>query len=156
MWGLGALAVFLILCWQLQRLATLVFLTFIVAYILNPLVTRLARLRFLNRLSATALVFVGLGLVLAAILFFIVPDVIAEFGSFIKRLPELTDKLEATAIPWVEDNFQVTVPRTWSAVLDQAKASVDQQGRVSSPRPPSSRRRCSAPRSRRCSRSSAS
>jgi predicted PurR-regulated permease PerM len=129
MWGLGALAVFLILCWQLQRLATLVFLTFIVAYILNPLVTRLAKRRFLNRLSATALTFIGLALVLAAILFFIIPDVIAEFGAFMKRLPELTDKLEATAIPWVEDNFQVTVPRTWSAVLDQAKASADQSGK---------------------------
>jgi predicted PurR-regulated permease PerM len=130
MWGLGALAVFLILCWQLQRLATLVFLTFIVAYILNPLVTRLAKRRFLNRLSATALVLIGLGLVLAAILFFIIPDVFAEFRAFMKRLPELTDKLEATAIPWVEDNFQVTVPRTWSAVFDQVKASVvDQNGK---------------------------
>ena len=128
-WGLGALAVFLILAWQLQGLMTLVFLTFIVAYILNPLVTRLAKLRFLNRASATALLLVGLALVLAGLLFFIIPDVIAEFRAFMKRLPELTSKLEATAIPWVEDNFDVTVPRTWSAVFDQLKASVDQSGK---------------------------
>lgn len=125
-WGLGALAVFLFLAWQLQGLAILLFLTFIVAYILNPIVTRLAKLRFLNRASATILLLVGLALVLATLLFFIIPDVIAEFAAFVKRLPELTSKLEATVIPWVEDNFQVTVPRTWSAAFDQVKASVDQ------------------------------
>jgi predicted PurR-regulated permease PerM len=129
MWGLGALAVFLILAWQLQRLATLAFLSFTVAYILNPLVTRLAKRRFLNRMSATALTLIGLGLVLAAILFFIVPDVVDEFRAFMKRLPELTVKLEATAIPWVEDNFQVTVPRTWSAAFEQLRAGVDQSGK---------------------------
>ena len=128
-WGLGALAVFLILAWQLQRLATLAFLSFLVAYILNPLVTRLAKLRFLNRTAATALTLVGLALVLATLLFFIIPDVIDEFRAFVKRLPELTNKLEASVIPWVEDNFNVTVPRTPSAVFDQLKESVDQNGK---------------------------
>jgi len=125
LWGFCALAVFLVLVWQLQRLATLVFLSFITAYILNPVVTRLAKARFLNRLSATAFTLIGIGLVFFAILFFIIPDIIDEFRSFVRRLPELTAKLESTAIPWVESNFDVTVPRTWSAALDQIRKNID-------------------------------
>jgi predicted PurR-regulated permease PerM len=129
-WGLGALAVFLILAWQLQRLATLALLSFLVAYALNPLVTRLAKLRFLNRAAATALTLLALAAGLFAILFFIIPDVLDEARGFGERLPELTKKLEATVIPWIEDRFDVTVPRTWSAVFEQLRTTVDTEGKA--------------------------
>jgi len=91
-------------------------------------VTRLARLRFLNRTAAAAIILIGLAIGFLAILFVIVPDVVDEFRSFVKRLPQLTEKLEATAIPWIEGNFDVTVPRTWSGVLDQVRATLEQNG----------------------------
>jgi predicted PurR-regulated permease PerM len=130
MWGLGALGAFLVLVWQLQRLATLVFLTFIVAYILNPVVTRFSRARFLNRMSATALTLIGLALIFGALMLVIIPDVIDEFRAFVERLPELTAQLQATAIPWVEKSFDVIVPRTWSGVFDQLRTTADEDGKA--------------------------
>lgn len=128
-WGLGFLALFILLAWRLERLATLFLLSFLFAYILNPLVTRLSRLRFLGRTSSTIITLVGLLVGLVAVLFFIIPEVVHEFSAFLKRLPILADKFESMAIPWIEKTFTVTVPKSWSAAFDQALTQVQSGGK---------------------------
>ena len=65
LWGLGGLLVVFALAWKLERLATLALMSFLVAYVLNPLVTRMAAIILLMAiwwmteaipLAATALV----------------------------------------------------------------------------------------------------
>jgi len=129
LWGLGFLAIFITLAWQLERLATLFLLSFIFAYVLDPLVTRLARLRFISRAFATVITLVGLVVAVSAVFFVVVPDVAEEFRAFLGRLPALTDKFQNDIVPWIEKNFDRKVPVSWSDALDQAMVQVQKGGR---------------------------
>jgi predicted PurR-regulated permease PerM len=128
LWGLGILAVFLLLAWKLERLATLALLSFLVAYVLNPLVTRLARLRFLGRTSATLITMAGLIVGILAVLFGIIPQVVDEFRLFLGRLPELTAKFQQTGIPWIEQNMGVAIPDTWDDAFTQLMTGLEDKG----------------------------
>jgi predicted PurR-regulated permease PerM len=128
LWGLGILVVFLILAWKLERLATLAILSFLVAYVLNPLVTRLSRIRFIGRAFATAITMFGLTIGFLAVLFYIIPEVFEEFRAFLGRLPALSDKFQTTAIPWVESNLGVEVPGSWNEAFGQVLTRVEKGG----------------------------
>lgn len=128
LWGLGALALFLLLAWKLEQLATLVLLSFLVAYVLNPLVTKLAKLRFLGRTSATLITMLGLLVGLAAVLFVIIPQVATEFRAFLGRLPGLMERFEGTAIPWIESTLGFNVPESWSEAGDRVLVYLDDMG----------------------------
>jgi predicted PurR-regulated permease PerM len=128
LWGLGGLALFLLLAWKLEGLATLVLLSFLVAYVLNPLVTKLAKVRFLGRTSATLITMLGLLVGFVAVLFVVIPQVVGEFRAFIGRLPDLMERFQATAIPWIEGTFGVIVPVSWNEALDRLLAGLDNMG----------------------------
>jgi predicted PurR-regulated permease PerM len=112
-------AVFLILAWQLENVATLLILSFLFAYVLNPLVTLLARLRFVNRTFATVLVLIGLILLFLAILFIIIPEVVQELRLFVSRLPGYLAQLKTSAVPWVEREFGLTVPLSIEGAVEK-------------------------------------
>ena len=128
LWGLGILVVFLILVWKLERLATLAILSFLVAYVLNPLVTRLSRIRFIGRAAATVITMFGLTVGFLTVLFFIIPEVFEEFRAFIGRLPALADKFQTTAIPWAESNLGMEVPGSWNEAFGHVLNRVEQGG----------------------------
>jgi predicted PurR-regulated permease PerM len=119
MLGLGGLVLFLLLVWRLENVSTLILLSFIVAYVLNPLVTRLAGLRFVNRVTATLITMVGLLVALSAVLFIILPQVTAEIRSFAARLPEYADRLQETVIPAVEESFDIVVPLSFDQAFSE-------------------------------------
>ena len=129
LWGLGFLVLFIALAWKLERLATLFLLSFIFAYVLNPLVTRMSRLRFIGRGAATAITLGALVVIVGAIMFFIIPEVVDEFRAFLKRLPTVAEKFQTTAIPWIEQTFGVVVPKSWNDAFDQALIQVQSGGR---------------------------
>lgn len=128
LWGLGALALFLLLAWKLERLATLVLLSFLVAYVLNPLVTKLAKVRFLGRTTATLITMLGLLVGFMAVLFVIIPQVAGEFRAFVGRLPDLMERFQATATPWIESTLGFNVPESWSEATDRLLAGLDDVG----------------------------
>jgi len=128
LWGLGFLALFVLLAWRLESLATLVLLSFLVAYVLNPLATRLARLRLLGRTSATLITLVGLLVGFLAVLFVIIPEVIGEFKLFLTRLPALSERFTATATPWIERHLGLQIPDTFGSAFDQVAAYVQGEG----------------------------
>ena len=69
-WGLAALFAFFFLAWKLGNVAILIMLSFIVAYIINPLVTKLATIRFVGRTSATLITLFGLTVGFITVLFY--------------------------------------------------------------------------------------
>jgi predicted PurR-regulated permease PerM len=128
LWGLSSLALFILLAWRLERLAILVLLSFLVAYVLNPLVTRLARLRLLGRTSATLITLTGLVVGILAVAFVIIPEVVGEVRQFLTRLPTLSERFTGTAIPWIEQHLGVAIPDTFGSAFDQAVAYAQGEG----------------------------
>jgi predicted PurR-regulated permease PerM len=128
LWGLGSLALFILLAWRLENLATLVLMSFLVAYVLNPLVTRLSRLRLLGRTSATLITLVGLTVAFLAVLFVIIPEVVGEFRLFLTRLPDLSARFTGTVFPWVGQHLGVEVPDSFGSAFDQLMAYAQGEG----------------------------
>ncbi|MCP4606931.1 MAG: AI-2E family transporter [Proteobacteria bacterium] len=126
LWGLGAAALFLIVAWRLENLAILFLLSFLVAYVLNPLVTRLERLRFVNRTSATLITLFGLLVGFLAVLFIIVPEVVNEFRHFLSRMPAQLDRLQSFVVPWIERNFDVDIPLSVGDAFDQFRREINE------------------------------
>ncbi len=128
LWGLGSLTLFILLAWRLESLATLVLLSFLVAYVLNPLVTRLARIRLLGRTSATLITLTGLLVGILAVLFVIIPEVVGEIRQFLTRLPALSERFTDTVIPWIERHLGVAVPDSFGSAFDQIVAYAQGEG----------------------------
>ncbi len=118
-WGIGILALFIITLWKLETLSTLVLLSLLVAYLLNPLVTRMDRLRFINRTGATAITLCGLLVAILAVFFVILPGVIGEFRTFIDKVPGQLEVLQTRLIPWVETTFNMAVPTSFNDAVSQ-------------------------------------
>ncbi len=118
-WGIGIFTGFLIAAWRLENLATLLLLSFICAYVLNPLVSRLERLRFVNRAAATAVTMISLAVCFLALFFVVLPEVLHEFRLFVLRLPGYLEGLRTSFVPWVEKEFGIVVPLSISEAMDQ-------------------------------------
>jgi predicted PurR-regulated permease PerM len=73
----------------------------LLAYLGNPAVSGLARLR-VPRALAVALVFLVFVLLLALLLFILVPALQNQIRSFIAKAPLYFDWLQHTALPWVQ------------------------------------------------------
>lgn len=81
----------------------------ILSYILQPLVTRSARWRFMSRTSATALVMALLFGILVALLLILLPLLRYESGMLMSKLPELLDIVRQRLLPLLEQYFGVSV-----------------------------------------------
>lgn len=73
----------------------------LLAYLGNPAVNRLARWH-LPRPLAVVLVFLLFVMLLALILFFLIPALQAQVRNFIVRVPDYFDWLQHTALPWLQ------------------------------------------------------
>ncbi|MCU0663568.1 MAG: AI-2E family transporter [Myxococcota bacterium] len=128
--GLGIAALFFFLIWRLKSLATLILLSFLVSYVLNPLVERLDRLKFINRVSATIIVLTGLTFIVLVGFFVIIPDVWAEVVNFIARLPDLKTRAETELLPRLQallgPNAPVTLGGAWESLSTHAKGHMSE------------------------------
>jgi predicted PurR-regulated permease PerM len=118
-WGIGIFTGFLIAAWRLENLATLLMLSFISAYVLNPLVCRLERIKFVKRPVATIITLISLLICFLALLFVVLPEVLHEFRLFMLRLPGYLASIKTTIVPWAQQEFGVTVPLSISEAMDQ-------------------------------------
>jgi predicted PurR-regulated permease PerM len=126
--GLGVAALLVVLLYSLERLATLTFLSFLVAYVLDPLVTRLARLRYVSRFAATLIVLIALGVGFAAVLFVVIPDIVDEFRQFLSRMPDKMAALNDSIVPWFEKITGVDVPNNVAEALTRLRAHLQALG----------------------------
>jgi len=77
--------------WNFIKVISPVFIGIVIAYLLNPLITRMTAKKKLNRLFATIIIFVGFILVSYLLLQYLIPLVINEINELIKYLPTVFD-----------------------------------------------------------------
>ena len=77
--------------WNFIKVISPVFIGIVIAYLLNPLITRMTAKKKLNRLFATIIIFVVFILVSYLLLQYLIPLVINEINELIKYLPTVFD-----------------------------------------------------------------
>jgi predicted PurR-regulated permease PerM len=92
------------LLYLLAPVLTPFLLAALLAYIGDPLVDRLEA-RKLSRTLAVSVVFLSLLLFALVLLIILVPLVEKQVSTFVSRLPEYIDWLQATALPWLQARF---------------------------------------------------
>jgi predicted PurR-regulated permease PerM len=106
------LALLLLVGWLLYRLAPVITPFAIsagLAYLGDPLVDRLERLRFIrwpiSRTVAVVIVFVLMTLTFALLLLIVVPLLSKQIEHLVERIPAITAWLAGTAMPWVQEKL---------------------------------------------------
>lgn len=94
-------------------------LSFLVAYVLNPLVSRLERVRFFNRAFATFVTLFAVLVVFLAIFFVVFPEIVSDFKQFMGRVPGATARFQSWLVPWLEQNLDVRVPNSLGEAVEQ-------------------------------------
>ena len=77
--------------WNFVKVISPLFIGIAIAYLLNPLITRMTSKKKLNRLVATIIIFVIFILVTYLLLQYLIPLVIREVNELIKYLPTVFD-----------------------------------------------------------------
>lgn len=103
------------LAYLLRGVLVPLFLAFILAYALDPLVGRVERLGF-RRSSAALVVMLGLLGVSVALLMVAVPHLLDEFAAAAEALPQQLRALRERFDPWLWDRFHVRLPHSWGDV----------------------------------------
>jgi len=99
--GLGLLVVAGVVVYLLAPVLTPFLVAALLAYLGQPLVTRLVRLR-LPRVAAVIVVFALFVGAFAGLLVFLIPAVQHQIAGFAQRLPRYLDWLQREALPWFE------------------------------------------------------
>lgn len=127
-------AVVLFLAYYFRDLLELAGAAFAMAYLLDPLVMRLERLR-VPRPLAIVLVLTVLGVVFTLTAWFVVPDIVRQITDLLTSLPR---KLRDQWIPWanhllvsLRQRYRLHIPVTAEAWLAQAGVRTDEIARRS-------------------------
>ena len=121
------LALVILLGWLLYRLApdiTPFAISAGLAYLGDPLVDRLERLRFfkwpLSRTVSVVLVFTLMTGVFALLLLIVIPLLVEQIQHLAKRAPEIVEWLLGTALPWVQSKLGLDILSLDAASLTEA------------------------------------
>lgn len=101
--------------WILKTLAPILFPVVAaagIAYLLDPLVDRMER-RGVPRAAAVALILLGFGILVTALLALLVPLVASDVKRFAAEVPSLL----ARASAWLHSQFGIEVPGSWREAL---------------------------------------
>lgn len=96
----------------------------ILAYVCAPAVDRLGRR--MPRAAATALVMLGLVLIVASMVLMLIPVLVSQWKNLVERLPAMLDAL-ATVVPDFEARFGIDIPDS-GVLLERLKALVASGG----------------------------
>ncbi len=114
LWAL-ILAVFLF--WLLYRLAPVITpfaMAAALAYLGDPLVDRLERIKLIrwpvSRTLAVTVVFVLLSMLVLGMLLLVIPKTLEQIRHLVDRVPDIMAWVVNTAIPWVETKLGVSFP----------------------------------------------
>lgn len=123
LWVLILLAV---LSWLLYRLAPILTpfaLAGALAYLGDPLVDRLQRVKISNwtvsRTLAVSIVFLLMSILVLGLLLVVIPKTLEQIRHLIDRTPDIISWFANTAIPWVETKLGVTFPGLDAASLTE-------------------------------------
>ena len=124
-WAVAAVAIvaFGALVVALRNVLTPIFFAFLIAYMLDPVVDRLEKLR----LPRAAAIVVLLTVVLAVLILFlllVVPTVVRDVSEVLKELPTKTRELLASWEPVLE-GYGIAVPHSLSEAFEQLSAETE-------------------------------
>ncbi len=110
----AALAVAVIILWllkQIESVAILLLISFFLAYLLDPIVDRLAAWKLPRSVAAFVVLLAAL-LFMALLVTIIVPSIIAELSKFASGAPQYFETLKGYVV-WLLDKLDITLPETW-------------------------------------------
>lgn len=108
-WQLAALiAAFGLILWLLGPVLTPFVIAALLAYLGDPLVDRLERLR-LSRSGAVAIVFSLMTLALVGVVLLLIPMLERQISTVINEFPRYRDWFTGTALPWISARIGVDV-----------------------------------------------
>lgn len=108
----------LVLAYALRGVLVPLFLAFLLAYALDPLVDRLTKLG-IPRSPAAILVMVGMVGVATTAATFAVPYLVDEFIDAAAALPQQLSALQSRLEPWLWERFHLTLPHTFGDLLSE-------------------------------------
>src|SRR5690554_6728522 len=83
--------------------------SFILGYLLDPLVHRL-EVHGLSRRAATLACLGSVLVLIAIVLLFLLPSIISQFSDWIGNIPELIGEIQNTWIPWITTQIETRLP----------------------------------------------
>lgn len=103
--------------------------SFILGYLLDPIVKNLEA-RGLSRRASTLTCLGSVLVLIAIVLLFLLPSIISQFSERIGNIPELIGKIQNTWIPWITTQIQTRLPasmqETVQGYLHQAANALPQ------------------------------
>jgi predicted PurR-regulated permease PerM len=96
----------------------------IISYLLDPVVSWLERRLRLARWLGTLILFVVCMIVASAVFLLVVPVLVREIQAFSEAVPSYMHKIRASVTPWVEESFDVQVPKSLQELATQFGASL--------------------------------
>ena len=112
-WALGGIALVAYVTYLLRGILVPLFVAFLVAYALDPVVDRLEALRVPRVLGALT-VMAALGALGSLLLLYVVPYFLGELRDAAKNLPQQLIALQALVNPWLAAQLNVEAPVTIS------------------------------------------
>jgi predicted PurR-regulated permease PerM len=103
---------------QLKEVVIPLLISLLLAYLLDPVIDWFER-RGVNRTLGVIILLMGVVVATVLLAIFLVPLVGKEFAAFGKQIPEFIDRIKQGAIPWVEETFKVTLPKTLTELTDR-------------------------------------
>ncbi|MCU0673890.1 MAG: AI-2E family transporter [Myxococcota bacterium] len=124
-WAVAAVAIlaFGALVVALRNVLTPIFFAFLIAYMLDPVVDRLEKLR-LPRAAAIVVLLTVVLAVLVLFLLLVVPTVVRDVSEVLKELPTKTRELLASWEPVLE-GYGIAVPHSLSEAFEQLSAETE-------------------------------
>lgn len=113
MWAIGGIALTGYVTYLLRGILVPLFVAFLVAYALDPVVDRLESWKVPRALGALG-VMAALSAVLGLVLLHVVPYFVGEVKDAAKNLPQQLIALQAIVNPWLADQLHVEAPVTMS------------------------------------------
>ncbi|MFP4208170.1 MAG: AI-2E family transporter [Wenzhouxiangella sp.] len=115
LWILGALLLTGWLVWLLAPVLAPFLVSALLAYMADPIVSALERLR-MRRELAVSVVFIALSLILVLALVLILPLLVRETSQFFERLPVYFEQLQTRFLPLIEEHLGLSLdPETFDA-----------------------------------------
>jgi predicted PurR-regulated permease PerM len=113
---LGGIALVFALVYLLRSVAVPLFLAFLLAYVLDPMVDRLERLRVPRPLGAI-IVLLSIAGTFVLVCLYTFPILVEELKSAAEDFPEQLQKLQGRVEPWLFANFKVKLPHTMNELM---------------------------------------
>jgi predicted PurR-regulated permease PerM len=132
LWAVGAVAAVVVCVWAAPGVCSLLLASFILAYACAPAVEGLARR--MPRTVATAIVLLGLGVLIAGVLLLLVPVLVAQWKRLAERLPQALAWVQQSMIPWIEMRTGVEIPERGADIALQLQEHLSTIGsRIAAP-----------------------